>query len=70
MFEPVMQTTDFPFGLGHGRGYWNRSGAHAKEAFAEIYSAKVKNKGSYEQMKKYFPKSLKIFDEMIGVINQ
>lgn len=67
MFEPSMTTTDYPFGIGHGRGYWS-TGKNAKEAFAEIYSARVNNQGSYEQIKKYFPKSVEIFEEMLKVI--
>lgn len=67
MFEPSMTTTDYPFGIGHGRGYWY-TGKSAKEAFAEIYSARVNNQGSYEQIKKYFPKSIEIFEEMLKVI--
>jgi len=67
MFEPVMRSTDFPFGVGHGKKYWYGRD-NGLEGFAEMYSAAVNNPGSWKTIKKYFPESVKIFEEMIGVI--
>lgn len=70
MFEPIMpKDLHHPFGVGHGSSYWNNRD-NGKEVFAEIYSALVNNKGSLEQIKKYFPKTYKIFIEMMGVIKK
>lgn len=70
MFEPIMpKSCPFPFGYGHGTGYWGARG-NSKEGFAEMYSALVSNSESLEQIKKYFPKSYKIFEEMLEVINK
>lgn len=70
MFEPIMpKNLHHPFGVGHGYDYWkNRD--NGKEAFAEMYSAMVNNKGSLEQIKKYFPESYKIFIEMLKVVKK
>lgn len=66
MFEASMQTTDYPFGTGHGRGYWSKlSGSRGMEAFAEMYSSKVANSESWELIKEYFPESVDIFEEML-----
>lgn len=67
MFESSMTTLDYPFGCGHGSGYWG-TGKNAKEAFAEMYSSRINNHGSYEQIKKYFPRSVDIFEEMLKVV--
>lgn len=70
MFEPIMpKSCPYPFDYGHGTGYWGVRG-NGKEAFAEMYSALVSNSESLEQIKKYFPKSYKIFEEMLEVINK
>lgn len=70
MFEPVMENA-FPFGAGHGKSYWKEEGdiyiKHGKEAFAEMYSSKIANKGSWELINKYFPESVKIFNEILEV---
>lgn len=66
MFEPHM-TTSYPFGVGHGHGYW-LNGNISTEGFAEMYSAMINNPESWELIGKYFPESQKIFLEMIGVI--
>lgn len=67
MFESTMKTVNYPFGVGHGGGYWGK-GNNAKEAFAEMYSSRMSNKESYKQIQKYFPKSVKIFEEMLKVV--
>lgn len=68
MFEPIMpKSCAFPFGVGHGTGYWgNRD--NGKEGFAEMFSAAVNNPESLEQIKRFFPKSYEIFKELLGVI--
>lgn len=68
MFEPIMPgSCDYPFGVGHGSSYWkNRD--NGKEGFAEMYSAMVNNPESLEQIKRFFPESFKIFQEMLGVV--
>ena len=68
MFEPIMpDKCAFPFGVGHGTSYWSNRD-NGKEGFAEMYSAEVNNPESLEQIKRFFPKSYKIFKEMLGVI--
>lgn len=68
MFEPIMpKSCQFPFGVGHGVGYWARRD-NGKEAFAEMFSAAVNNAESLEQIKRFFPESYKIFKEMLEVV--
>ena len=53
--------------FGHGVTYWkNRD--NGKEAFAEMFSATSVNPASLEKIKDYFPKSYKIFEEIVGTI--
>ena len=67
MFEPIMKSTDYPFGVGHGKSYWkNRD--NGKEGFAEMFSAKVNNKESWDMIQKYFPESIKMFEEILKVV--
>lgn len=66
MFEAQMHYEKYPFGAGHGRQYWSQGEQLASmEAFAEITSAQIANKGSWEQIQKYFPETVKVYDEMI-----
>lgn len=68
MFEPIMsEKCQYPFNFGHGHSYWNNRD-NGKEGFAEMYSAMVNNPESLEQIKKFFPESFKIFQEMLGVV--
>lgn len=68
MFEPIMpKSCSYPFGVGHGSKYWNTKD-NGKEGFAEMYSAMVNNPESLEQIQRFFPKSFKIFIEMLGVV--
>ena len=68
MFEPIMpKSCDYPFGVGHGSSYWINKD-NGKEGFAEMYSAMVNNSESLEQIKKFFPESFKIFQEMLEVV--
>lgn len=55
--------------MGHASGYFDAS-SRGKEAFAEIMSAKATNPQSLEVMKKYIPKTLEIFDEIIDKIKK
>ena len=58
-------------GVGHGRPYWRdrtylgANHALASEAFTEMFASYVTNKESLETIKKFLPKSHKIFEEMI-----
>lgn len=52
-------------GMGHKDTYFYDDSNRGDEAFAEIMSAKATNKESYEVMKKYIPRTLQIFDEII-----
>ena len=68
MFEPVMLGKNaYPFGFGHGTSYWWHRD-NGREAFAEMYSAVVDNPESLEQIKRFFPESFKIFQEMLGEV--
>lgn len=68
MFEPIMpKSCAYPFGVGHGAGYWG-SRDNGKEGFAEMFSAAVNNPESLEQIKRFFPESYKIFEEMLKVV--
>lgn len=51
-------------GVGHGASYWKTIGVE-QEAFAELYSAKMCNEESYQFIKKYFPKTVDIFEEIL-----
>ena len=71
MFERYMckaYKVDFPFGVGHGYVYAMNSGATEKEAFAEMFSAMVTGNDSLPLIKKFFPKSYKIFEDMLGSV--
>ena len=53
-------------GWGHGKKYWKADSDHlSMEAFAEMFCAVINKPESLIQIKKYFPKSYKIFEEMI-----
>lgn len=71
MFESVITTQDYPFGVGHGKKYWHKDGASyiacGQEAFAEMYSAVTANAGSWEVIQEMFPESVKIFNDILEV---
>ncbi len=54
-------------GACHSTTYWDRGGDSrlATEAFAEMYSASILNENATKLIKKYFPKSYKIYRDMI-----
>jgi SPP1 gp7 family putative phage head morphogenesis protein len=50
---------------GHGASYWKDT-RPSTEAFAHLYSAYIRNsEKEIEYIKKYFPKSIEIFEEML-----
>ena len=50
----------------HGRKYWKEDPDNlSKEAFAEMFQAVICSPESLEQIKRYFPKSYEIFEEII-----
>ena len=60
-------------GVGHPTSYWNNKvWAREAEFFAEAFSAKTSNPDSYEVIKKYYPKTVEIFEEILnkGVNNK
>ena len=57
--------SSYPFGIGHGSGYWRRTGALSKEAFAEMLDATITNPEALELIKKYLPNAYKAFLDMI-----
>ena len=79
MFEGYMARfgIEHPFGVGHGREYWEtwtaegkalRTTAVAEEAFAEMFSATMTGNASLGTIKKFFPRSYAIFEEMLGAM--
>lgn len=57
------------FNLGissHPRGYWGQtSSRRGDEFFAEAFAAKSNNEIEYETLKKYFPNTIDIFEEIL-----
>lgn len=49
---------------GHSKNYWTTRSV-AVEAFAEMFSATTTNPQSLGNIKKYFPKSYDVFNEML-----
>lgn len=49
---------------GHGKSYWDYHDVSV-EAFAEMFSASTTNPDSLASIKKYFPDSYKVFNEMM-----
>ncbi len=52
---------------GHGKAYWKKR-AHrlAGESFANMFSASLTAKEGLGEIKKYFPESVKIFEQMLS----
>ena len=58
-------------GYGHGKTYWKKSKDNlATEAFANMFSASLTTKEQLEEIRKYFPKSVKIFEQMISELEK
>lgn len=55
-------------GFGHGNSYWKDDENLALEAFAEMTDATLANPENLEQIKKYVPKSYKIYLEIVDLI--
>lgn len=61
-------------GYGHGASYWRErtvggiADGLATEAFAEMTDSTFANPESLELIKKYLPKSYKLYEEMLGVL--
>lgn len=80
MFEEFMVRKyhiEYPFGVGHGTGYWqkrllgedensyNNHSRLATESFAEMYSASVTGNSSLQTIKEFFPESYSVFERMV-----
>lgn len=50
---------------GHDMDYWKDDSVYCAEAFAHMFEAQF-DTVRYAEMKKYFPSSLKKFEEMLG----
>ena len=60
---------DYVIRWGHRAAYWKRDETNLPaEAFAEMTNASIQNKktGEMDKIRKIFPESSKIFDEMIN----
>ena len=53
------------FGSGHAKSYAAGKEHTSTEFFAEAYSAKMCNPESLELIKRYFPKSYDVFEEIL-----
>ena len=64
MFEGAGIGKAFPLGSGHGTDYWSGRDS-GKEVFAEITSAEAAHPGSLMAIKEYFPKTYKVYQDML-----
>lgn len=64
MFEGAGIGKAFPLGSGHGTDYWSGRDS-GKEIFAEITSAETAHPGSLMAIKEYFPKTYKVYQDML-----
>ena len=64
MFEGAGIGVAHPLGAGHGLDYWSSRG-NSKEIFAEIISAEAAHPGSLKAIKEYFPKTYKVYQDMM-----
>jgi SPP1 gp7 family putative phage head morphogenesis protein len=56
-------------GFGHGKSYWSQAEHKlSTEAFAEMFDSSIANIVQFEAIKKYFPESCKIFEEILDAI--
>lgn len=57
----------YGFGVGHTANYYRKDKRNRGiELFANLFSNKAVNKKSYEMTKKYFPQSVKMFEEILA----
>lgn len=54
----------------HDNKYWNKKGSLGNEAFAHIFAASICDEEDLTYIKKYFPKTCSIFDEIIDNANK
>ena len=55
-----------PFGHGHGgKAYWKIAGNKEAEFFAEVTSAAIRNKESFELIKEIFPNAVDTYFEIV-----
>ena len=64
MFEGAGIGISYPLGSGHGLDYWTTRDS-GKEIFAEIISAEASHPGSLTAIKDYFPKTYKVYQDMM-----
>ena len=64
MFEGAGIGKAYPLGSGHGTNYWSGRDS-GKEIFAEITSAEAAHPGSLMAIKEYFPKTYKVYQDML-----
>lgn len=64
MFEGAGLGIATPLGAGHGLDYWSSRG-NSKEIFAEIISAEAAHPGSLKAIKEYFPKTYRVYQDMM-----
>ena len=64
MFEGAGIGKAYPLGSGHGTNYWAGRDS-GKEIFAEITSAEAAHPGSLMAIKEYFPKTYKVYQDML-----
>lgn len=56
---------DFCFGTGHSASYWKTAGAVEIEAFANMFSSAIRSAEAYNVIKKFFPESLNLFEQIV-----
>ena len=71
MCQSIDKNNDFSklVGYGHKDKYWNQPTKQSIELFAEIAESMALNKESLEKIQKYFPNSLKAFQEIFDSLN-
>jgi len=57
---------EYGMGVGHGKKYFSRKANLPIEAFAEMYSATMVDGVSLPVIKRFFPKSYGVFEQMLG----
>lgn len=60
-----MTGISYPLGVGHGSSYWNGR-PPCKEFFAETLDGAASNEGSYNFIKKMFPRAVAVVHKILG----
>jgi hypothetical protein len=55
-------------GWKHRASYWKRQGVIESEAFANMFSAATRNEKAYNLLKKCFPSSIGVFEEILRLL--